>query len=70
MPNIRSALMGVILIVIGVTLVPTIFDAVWSDAVSTDAGLTVNGTAWSLLTLVPMIFVGAVVIGGIVLAIK
>lgn len=62
--------MAVIGVVIAVVLVPTIWDAVYSDAMSTDAGLAVNSTTKTLLLLVPLIYVGAMVIGSIVLAFK
>jgi len=70
MASIRGVIMAVIGIVIAVVLVPTIFDSIWSDARNTDAGLQVNSTTWTLLKLVPLIYVGAVVIGGVVLAVK
>lgn len=57
--------MGVILVVIGVTQIETIWDSVYTDA----AGAGVNGTAWTLTKLVPMIYVGAVIIGGILLSV-
>ena len=58
--------MAVIGVVIAVVLLPTIWDAVWTDA----AASGVNSTTWTLLKLVPLIYVGAVVIGGVILAIK
>jgi hypothetical protein len=70
MPSIKGIIMIVIGIVIALVLVPTIWDAVWSDARTTDAGLSVNGSSWSLLKLVPLIYVGAVVIGGVALAVQ
>lgn len=63
--SIKSIVMAVIGVVIAVTLVPTIWDAVW-----TDAGAKVNGTTWTLLKLVPLIFVASVIIGAILLAIS
>jgi len=58
--------MAVIGVVIAVVLLPTIWDAVWTDT----AASGVNSTTWTLLKLVPLIYVGAVVIGGVILAIK
>lgn len=63
--EIRTIIMAVIGIVIAVTLTPTIWDSIYSDAAT--AG--VNSTTWTLLKLVPLIYVGAVVIGGVALAI-
>ena len=59
--------MAVIGVVIAVVLVPTIWTAIYTDAI--DAG-GVNGTTKTLLLLVPMIYVGAVVIGGAIFALK
>ena len=56
--------MGVIATVIGVSLTPTIWDAIYVDA----AAKGINGTAMTLLKLVPVVYVGAVIIGGILLA--
>lgn len=63
--------MACIAVVIAVVLVPTIWDAVWVDAgTTTGTNAKINGSTWTLLKLVPLIFVGAVVIGGVLLAIK
>lgn len=74
MPSFKGLLSLVILIVVVITLVPTIFDAVWDTALTHDGICNasvgeecVNGTAKSLLILVPMIFVGAFVIGSVLL---
>jgi hypothetical protein len=64
--SIKSIIMSVIGIVIAVSLTPTIWTAIYTTAVS--AG--VNGTTLTLLELVPFVYVGVVVIGGIVYAIK
>jgi len=66
MASIKSVILGVITVVIGVTLTPTIWDAIYTDA----AASGVNSTTMSLLELVPFVYVGAVIIGGILLAIK
>ena len=63
--SIRSIVMAVIGVVIAVTLVPTIWDAVWTDA----AASGVNSTTWTLLKLVPLIFVASVIIGAVLLGI-
>jgi hypothetical protein len=68
MGSIKSVIMGVVGIVIGLALVPTVWTAVYTDALG--GTNPVNGTAASLLKLVPFIYVGAVVIGGIVYAVK
>lgn len=58
--------MSVVGIVIAVSLTPTIWTSIYTDAI----GAGVNGTAATLLKLVPFIYIGAVVIGGIVYAVK
>ena len=64
--SIRGIIMTVIGIVIAITLVPTIWTSIYTDAIAV-AG--VNGTTETLLKLVPLVFVGAVVIGGVVLSV-
>jgi len=66
MVSIKGIIMAVIGVVIAVVLVPTIWDAIYTDAENSG----VNSTTWTLLKLVPLIYVGAVIIGGVVLAIK
>ena len=92
MIGIKTIIMLVIGAVIAVVLVPSVWDAVYTDARScikwntTDqsAGkdawgascsgratccmVGINGTSWTILTLVPMLFVALVVIAGVLLA--
>lgn len=70
MASIQGLIIIVIGLVIAITLVPTIWDTVWSDSVTTPGGNTVNGTTWTLLKLVPMVFVGAVIVGFALQAIR
>ena len=65
MVQIKGIIVAVIMVVIAVNLVPTVWDAVWTDAATSG----VNGTSWTLLKLVPMIYVGLVIIGGIMIGI-
>jgi uncharacterized membrane protein len=65
--QIKGVIMAVIGVVIAVVLVPTIWTSIYTDAIATGG---VNGTTATLLKLVPLIFVGAVIIGGILLAMK
>jgi hypothetical protein len=62
--------MTVITIVIAITLVSTIWDTIWTGEMTNTTGTLagVNGSTFSLVKLVPMIFIGAVVIGGAVFA--
>ena len=64
--GIKTIVMAVIGVVIAVTLVPTIWDSVWTDAATSG----VNGTTWTLLKLVPLIFVASVIIGAVLLTIS
>jgi hypothetical protein len=64
--SIKSIIMSVVGVVIAVSLTPTIWTSIYTDAVAGG----VNGTALTLLKLVPFIYVGVIVIGGIVYAIK
>ena len=66
MASVKSLVMAVILVVISIALLPTIWDAIYTDAVASG----VNGTAWTLLQLVPFIYVGVTIIGGIVVGVK
>lgn len=70
--EIRSIVITVIAIVIAVSLVPTVWDSIYSgEMVNTTGTLKgVNGTTWTLIKLVPLIFVGAIVIGGVALALR
>lgn len=69
--NIAGIVMAVIAVVIAVVLVPTIWDAVyWDSAKTAGTGLPINGTTWTLLKLVPLIFVGVTVFGTILYAIR
>ena len=73
--NIKASIMLVIGIVVAVVLVPAMWDSVYTDALTnggTNCNLTAgticpNGTTSTLLKLVPMMFVGAVIIAGVVL---
>jgi len=66
--SIKSIILSVVGIVIGVSLTPTIWTSIYVDALG--GSNPVNGTAATLLKLVPFIYVGAIVIGGMVYAIK
>lgn len=64
MPKLGRMITAVVGIVIGVSLTPTIWTAIYDDAI----GAGINGTAKTLLMLVPFIYVGVVVIGSCVYA--
>lgn len=64
MVSVKGVMMGVILVVIGLALTPTIWTTTY-DAIE-DSG--VNGSTRTLLELVPLIYVGAVLIGSVLLA--
>ena len=55
---------GLILIVIGLSLTPT----VWTTAYDAVEDNDINGTTKTLVLLVPLIYVGAVLIGSVLLA--
>lgn len=64
MANVINLIFLCIAVVIAITLVPTIWDAVWVDSAATPGGSQVNGSTWTLLKLVPLVFVGVLIIGG------
>jgi len=66
MPNVKGIMMGMIVIVVGLSLVGTIWNAIYDTSGALSTG--VNGTTETLLKLVPLIYVGAVIIGGVLLA--
>lgn len=66
---LKTIIMMVIAIVIAVVLVPTVWDAVYDTALSnTSEDEFVNGSAKTLLKLVPLIFVGAFIVGTVMFA--
>jgi len=90
MPSARGLIFGIILIVLGLSIVPTVWNGVYgtdgvlacqennasylaTDCLGNACGSTccfrcVNGTSRTILQLVPLIYVGAVLIGGIMMA--
>jgi len=70
MLSIRTIIVLVLAIVIAVTLVPTVWESVWTGDVINTSGTNqgVNGTTWTLLKLVPMLFVALLVIVGALLS--
>ena len=66
MVEMKEIIMAAIFTVVAVILVPTVWDAVWVDG----GAAGINGSTWTLLRLVPLIFVGSTVIGGILMAMR
>ena len=62
--NIKSIILSAVGVIVGISCVPIIWDAVYNESA------IVTGTAATLLHLVPFIYVGAIVIGGLVYAVK
>jgi len=93
MVGIKAIFSVAILTLVVITMMPTVWDAIWADDMECLATNTtkvtggkdcrgntitvtdsapcvscVNGTSWTLLKLIPLVFVGAIVFGGVLLA--